>query len=208
MGNLMGRVRPHTPVLLLLAAFSRHEEAIDWAAQRASAAFGPVDLQSETFEFAETDYYEATMGSPLRKRFLAFERLIDPAQLVDIKLQTNQWEEDYARVEASVARPESAKGVLNSGNTPFAALRDVPPVPRLINLDPGYLELGKLVLASTKDHAHRVYLGRGIYGEVTLQYRRDVGWQAAAWTFPDYRRADYHAFFDRCREYLHQRLNE
>jgi hypothetical protein len=59
----------------------------------------------------------------------------------------------------------------------------------------------KLVLASTKDHAHRIYLSQGIYAEVTLFYR-DREWQAREWTFPDYRRADYHAFFDACRNYL------
>ena len=73
-----------------------------------------------------------------------------------------------------------------------------------LNLDPGYISLGKLALASTKDHAHRIYLDRGIYAEVTLHYRRVGGWQPMKWTFPDYRRPDYHAFFDRCREFLIQ----
>jgi hypothetical protein len=74
-------------------------------------------------------------------------------------------------------------------------------VPRPLNLDPGYLGLGKLVLASTKDHAHRLYLSRGIYAEVTLNYQ-DRGWRHHDWTFPDYRRADYQQFFSQCRDYL------
>jgi hypothetical protein len=56
-------------------------------------------------------------------------------------------------------------------------------------------------LASTKDHAHRIYLNDGIYAEVTLAYRRG-GWQAFPWTYPDYRRHDFQEFFTRCRESL------
>ena len=73
------------------------------------------------------------------------------------------------------------------------------PEPRPLNLDPGYLTLGKLVLASTKDFAHRIYLSRGIYAEVTLQYRHRR-WEHHQYTFPDYRREDYQQFFSECRE--------
>ena len=75
------------------------------------------------------------------------------------------------------------------------------PEPRPLNLDPGYLTSAKLVLASTKDHAHRIYLSRGIYAEVTLHYQ-DRGWQHHEWTFPDYRRADYQEFFTHARDHL------
>jgi hypothetical protein len=178
----MGQLKPRDPVLLLLAAFSRYESALQWAQQQSENAYGPIVLASSIFQFSDTSYYGASMGEPLLKQFFAFERLIDPAKLVDIKLLTNQWEEQYAAI-ANVSEP------------------------RPLNLDPGYLELGKLVLATTKDHAHRIYLDRGIYAEVTLQYRRDSGWRAAEWTFPDYRRPDYHAFFDECRAYLHRHLS-
>ena len=70
-----------------------------------------------------------------------------------------------------------------------------------LNLDPGYVTLAKLVLASTKDHAHRIYLADCIYAEVTLSYRGGA-WQPFEWTYPDYRRADFHVFFTRCRELL------
>jgi hypothetical protein len=129
------------------------------------------------------------MGVPLIKRFFAFERLIDPARLPEIKCLTNAWERQYAEDVGRSATPS------------YVATRP-------LNLDPGYLELAKLVLASTKDHAHRIYLSQGIYAEVTLQYRLKAGWQPQPWTFPDYRRADYHEFFDRCREYLRGRLRE
>ena len=178
----MGEVAEPTPVLPILAAFSRHEAALDWAQARAVEAWGPAALVSEPFVFAETTYYEPTMGDGLRKPFFAFSRLTDPADLVDRKLQTNRWEKQYA------AQSDHADS-------------------RPLNLDPGYLTLGKLVLASTKDFAHRIYLGRGIYAEVTLQYKHGR-WRRHEWTFADYRRADYQRFFDECRAYLRGRLRD
>ena len=73
--------------------------------------------------------------------------------------------------------------------------------PRPLNLDPGYITPAKLVLASTKDHAHRIYLRDGIFAEVTLVYRQRK-WQPLEWTYPDYRRDDYQRFFTQCREWL------
>jgi hypothetical protein len=172
----MGQVEPPSPALLLLAAFSRYETALAWARRRAEAAWGPVATASEVLEFSDTDYYEPTMGRGLQKVFLLFAAPFDPGNLAEVKLQTNQWEAQYATAHDH-------------------------PEPRPLNLDPGYLTLGKLVLASTKDHAHRVYLGRGVYAEVTLYYKHRR-WQAREWTYPDYRREDYQRFFSACRERL------
>ncbi len=172
----MGQPSPHSPVLFVMAAFSRYPQALDWARRRAEEHHGPVGLTSEAFAFDETDYYEPTMGAALRKQFFAFERLIDPAELVAIKRQTNTWETDY-KAESDHAEP------------------------RPLNLDPGYVSLGKLVLASTKDHAHRLYLADGIYAEITLHYQNKA-WRHHNKTFKDYRRADYQAFFTKCRDYL------
>jgi len=172
--ELMGEPASHTPVLLLLAAFSRYELALDWARQRAIETWGPIERESPAFEFAETHYYDATMGPGLKKVFFTFQQPFDPEKLVEIKLQTNEWEQEYA------VKNEWAE-------------------PRPLNLDPGYLTQGKLVLATTKDFAHRIYLSRGIYAEVTLQYRHHR-WQHHQYTFADYRRADYQRFFTECRE--------
>ena len=81
------------------------------------------------------------------------------------------------------------------------------PVARPLNLDPGYLTEEKLVLASTKDHAHRIYLARGIYAEVTLHYQGGR-WQSHDWTYPDFQRDDYHIFFTQCRDFLRRRAAE
>jgi hypothetical protein len=178
----MGEPTPHAPVLLLLAAFSRHGDALDWARQRARETWGEILAESARFDFAETNYYDATMGPGLKKVFFAFRRPFDPVELVEIKLETNRWEAEYA---AAAGHPE----------------------PRPLNLDPGYLTLAKLVLASTKDFAHRVYLSRGIYAEVTLQYRHRR-WQHHEYTFADYRRADYQEFFTQCRDILTNRKRQ
>jgi len=172
----MGDIRLPEPVLLLIVVCSRHHELLDWARRVAVEEFGPVALESAPFDFVETNYYQATMGTDLKKQILAFCQLIDPSQLADIKRLTNRWE-------------------LECGETSEY------PEPRPLNLDPGYLSLAKLVLASTKDHAHRVYLGEGIYAEVTLQYSSGR-WCRLDWTYPDYQREDYHKFFSACRQVL------
>lgn len=178
----MGEAVGHRPVLPLLVAFSGDASALDWARQQASAAWGPAALESPTFDFAETDYYDASMGPGLLLRIVAFERGMTPDELVERKLATNAWERAYAQGGACAhARP--------------------------LNLDPGYLTTAKLVLASTKDHSHRLYLGRGIFGEVTLHFTGGA-WQPRPWTYPNYRRADYHQFFVECREWLRRRERE
>ena len=172
----MGEIHNPAPVLLLIAASSRHEAALEWAQEQSVAQYGPVALASDAFDFAETDYYTATMGAGLKKQFLAFERLVDPAALAGIKCETNRWEAEYAALgRQAESRP--------------------------LNLDPGYITPAKLVLASTKDHAHRLYLRDGIYAEVTLAYRHRQ-WQPLEWTYPDYRRDDYQRFFTQCRAWL------
>jgi len=176
----MGQIRPHYPVVLFLAAFSRHESALDWARQQAGCHWGPLVFASDVFVFDHTGYYESTMGGGLKKVLFAFENLVDPAMLIEFKHQTNDWEEQYRQQHGGAeARP--------------------------LNLDPGYVTEAKLVLATTKDRNHRLYLGRGIYAEVTLHYQRDRGWQSRDWTYPDYRSAACHEFLTRCRSYLRER---
>ena len=172
----MGDIHQPAPVLLLIAVVSRYDSALAWAREQASQQLGPIALASDAFDFTETNYYAATMGAGLKKQFLAFERLIDPGELAEIKCRTNAWEAEYAALGGHAE-------------------------PRPLNLDPGYITGAKLVLASTKDHAHRIYLGEGIYAEMTLMYRHRQ-WQPLEWTYPDYRRDDFQQFFSACREWL------
>src|SRR5262249_39991769 len=148
---VMGDIRRHGPVMLIVAAFSRYDVALDWARLRAIETWRSIALESERFAFRETNYYEPTMGPEIKKTFWAFETLIEPERLVEIKLATNDWEAEYAALGHHAE-------------------------PRPLNLDPGYLTNAKLVLASTKDHAHRIYLERGIFAEVTLHYSHG-NWQ-------------------------------
>jgi len=174
----MGVIHPPDLAALIIAASTRYDEALSWARERAAANFGPIALVSPAFDFTETDYYTPTMGTNLKKQFLAFEKPIDPAELASIKSTTNEWELEYA------ALGQHAE-------------------PRPLNLDPGYITPAKLVLASTKDHAHRIYLGHGIYAELTLSFRFGR-WQPFDWTYPDYRREDFQQFFTASRNRLLQ----
>ncbi len=174
----MGAICEQDDVLLFLAAFSQHDEALQWTRQQATDAWGPIALESPLFLFKETRYYEKSMGADLKKTLFVFSNLIDPAALADLKHETNRWEQQYAQQFPS---PES----------------------RPLNLDPGYVTEAKLVLATTKDRDHRIYLSRGIFAENTLYYARGT-WQNRPWTYPNYQRSDYHQFLDRCREYYRQ----
>ncbi|MFW6171966.1 MAG: DUF4416 family protein [Planctomycetota bacterium] len=171
----MAEIREHEPVLLFLALFSRYDEAIQWGRGRAREAWGEIALESEWFSFRETQFYENTMGSGLKKVLLAFSSLVDPGKLPQRKLETNHWEHLCTQ---EFSGPES----------------------RPLNLDPGYVTEAKLVLASTKDRDHRIYLSRGIFAENTLFYREGA-WRNRPWTYPDYQRSDYHHFLDRCRDF-------
>jgi hypothetical protein len=119
--------------------------------------------------FDHTAYYAAEFGEGLKRRFVAFEELVHPGKLAEIKLLTNALEMEW---------------VLEGK--------------RRINIDPGYISHSKLVLATTKNHAHRIYLGQGIYAEVTLHFR-DGAFRAWPWTYPDYASSPLIAIFNHIR---------
>ncbi len=177
----MGQARVPDPVLLVVAAFSRHEEALEWARQHLAAAFGPIALASPLLVFDQTRYYEPAMGPDLRKQFIAFADLVSPDCLPRIKNRTNALEDELAQVRMF-------------------------PEPRPINLDPGLLCLGKFLLATTKDQAHRIYLGEGIYGEVTLRFHQGA-FEPWPWTYADYRTPAVGAFLKEARD-LYRRLRQ
>jgi hypothetical protein len=175
----MALPRPPTPQLLVVAAFSRHDDALAWARRRLEELHGPIGLMGPEFVFDQTAYYEASMGRDLRKQLLAFHDLIAPDRLPEIKHRTNALEQEMAE----------------SGSYPD---------PRPLNLDPGMLSLGKFVLATTKDQSHRIYLRDGIFAEVTLRYHAGA-FEPWPWTYADYRLPTVHAFLAEAREYYRQR---
>jgi len=138
---------------------------------------GDVVLESDTVPFTHTTYYNKEMGLGLLRQWWAFGNLVLPDILVKLKLRTNEIEQ----------RLLNDKGG------------------RRVNIDPGLLSLSNLVLASTKNYAHRIYLGQGIYGEVTLQYK-EHHFVPLEWTYPDYRESVALDFFGRARDVLRKKL--
>ncbi len=140
--------------------------------------FGPISLRSKIIPFDKTDYYEPEMGRGLLRQWIAFKNLIDQDRIVEIKLKTNEIERIW----------------MNGG--------------RKVNIDPGYVTESKLVLATTKNYAHRIYLRDGIYAEVTLIYKRKQGFVPLQWTYPDYTTDVALKFFNEVREELKRDLKE
>lgn len=172
----MGSIKTPEPVKLICSIFAGQVKLLDEAQGVLEWIFGPIDFLSELLPFDHTTYYEPEFGPGLVRRILAFERLIDPGALADIKRTTNNLEQ---RWEVNGRRQ--------------------------VNIDPGYISLGKLVLASTKDHSHRIYLRDGIYAEVTLRFQGGK-FQPWEWTYPDYASPAYCAMFARIREIYRAQL--
>lgn len=175
----MGEARPEPPAALICAVLFKEEAVRDRALKALEEDFGPVALRQEPFPFEHSDYYEAEMGAPLFKQLVLFQEPVPQGFLAEIKLLTNLREQAHARLGR-----------------------------RRINLDPGLLLPSRLVLATTKDHAHRIYLARGIYAEVTLLYRKGA-FTPLPWTYPDYREPRVLDFLSECRRwYLSRRTEE
>ncbi len=174
----MASARDAAPVQLITSLLAGEPGLISDAKAALVRVFGPTEIESELFAFDHTDYYAHEFGPNLQRQICAFAQLIDPSQLPDIKLRTNELEWLMAK----------------EGR-------------RRVNIDPGYVSLGKLVLASTKNHAHRIYLGQGIYGEVTLTYQRGR-FRPWPWTYPDYASSRYCALFDEIRGNYKLQLRE
>ncbi len=171
----MGFIKSVEEARLFTALLSRDERLFHITRENLSPSLGLVDFVSPVYPWAHTRYYEKEMGTDLKRTFLFFEQLIQPDTLADVKRMTNDLE-FYFRDNIDATMPT-----------------------RPINIDPGYLTLAKVVLASTKDFYHRIYIGKGIYAEVTLYYK-DKAYQPFPYTYPDYRSAEYISMFNEVRE--------
>lgn len=175
----MGVIRSTVePVLLFSGFLFRDADIFKQALEMMTAAWGPVCLESETFDFTHTDYYQKEMGGGLKRKFAGFADFIAPIALAGIKVVSNRIEDELAV----------------SGK-------------RRINIDPGYLDLAKLVLASTKDFSHRLCLGENIFGEVTMRYVKGQ-FQPLEWTYPDYREPKTLEFFNHARQFYAARRSQ
>ena len=177
----MGSIRAFNPVKLFVGVLLANEDDVAGVESELSSTYGPIDHRSPVLPFTFTDYYRQETGDHISRVFFSFERLIEGDQLPEIKCHTNALEETFAAAGASVKRP--------------------------VNLDPGYLENSKIVLASTKNFYHRIYLGRGIFGEVTMHFRNGA-FEFFQWTYPDYKSPEYQAFFMELRTLYRNQLRQ
>lgn len=175
----MGKIKLPVRVKLFTGLITNRVIQIPKCERELVSKFGPIDLKSELIDFTHTHYYEKEMGIGLKRKFLSFESLILPDKIVNIKLFTNKLEKKFQDRDNN----------------------------RTVNIDPGYITDAKLILATTKDYSHRIYLQKGIYAEVTLCYK-DGSFHPWPWTYPDYRTQEYISFFNKVREKYMKQLRQ
>jgi hypothetical protein len=145
------------PVELVVSLFTGEAALFGEVLGRLRERFGPLEFLSEPMAFDQTEYYAMEFGASLVRRLVSFEEMRAMDELASIKIYTNGVEDDFLSKDGR----------------------------RRINIDPGYLTLDKLVLASCKNFSHRIYLSDGVYAELTLVYARS-GFRPLEWTYPDY----------------------
>ncbi len=165
----MGECIKHFPVKLIAGFIFSDIQILKESERRLIKTFGPLCLESPIWDFVYTDYYKKEFGNNLKRKFLSFRKLIKPDKFCAIKLLTN-------KIEIKLSK---------NGR-------------RRINIDPGYIDAAKLILATTKNYSHRIYLEKGIFGEITLTYQ-DGQFKALPWTYPDYQTKEYIGFFNEVR---------
>lgn len=166
----MSRPAAPLPAKLVISFFLRDKSLAGRISDALRSAFGPIDIISRWLPFDYTSYYTSEMGQPLFRRMLAFSNLIQQDSLGSIKTTTNAIEEEFVEHKQ-----------------------------RRVNIDPGYLLSERFVLASGKNFAHRIYLGQGIYGDLTLIYTKEA-FQSLPWTYPDYADENMLAYLGQVRD--------
>ncbi|OHB76586.1 MAG: hypothetical protein A2Z34_00910 [Planctomycetes bacterium RBG_16_59_8] len=177
----MGNVRVVQPVKPIVGITAAQESLIAQARDILTRRYGPIDRESVVVPFTFTDYYRKSMGDGLLRQFISFEKLLPADGIFRLKLESNMIEDEIKRAGTDT-------------------------VDRPINIDPGYLANGKLVLLTTKDYAHRLYLGEGIHGQVTLVWR-DGAFRPLEWTYPDYQAEFSIAFFNDAYERYRRQIS-
>lgn len=166
------RIPPHAK--LFASVFTSQKNLLDEVKSKLVDSFGEIDLQSPVIDFTlGEDYYSDEMGRGLKRIFYSFAELLDQRRVVDAKLRTNEIEEEFARPDGS----------------------------RRVNIDPGLVTPAKVILATTKNYSHRIYLDKGIFAEVTLAMVHGE-WTDFKFTYPDYKTREYQDFFHLVRKEL------
>ena len=178
----MWKLNEPKPVKLVIGILAADRQCVHAAIEAIIDKFGKADFMSDVWPFDKTDYYREQTGPNILRQFVSIERLVAPSSLARIKHRTN-------RIEQKLAK------------------RLALPLPRPVNLDPGMIEPSKLVLATTKNYSHRIYIGKRIYAEVTLIFDKGC-WQPFDHTYPDYKQQCYFDFFDKVRARLVEQLKK
>lgn len=167
-----------TPVKLFFGVLYSEEHLLQQAREKLIEIYGEMDVISSSFLFDLTTYYEEEMGAPIYRVFYSFRTLMDPGQLAHLKIQSILLEESLA---------------LNQR--------------RKVNLDPGYLDYHKVVLASAKYEGHKIYLSDGIYADTTLRYSKGH-FDPSPYCFPDFQKGQYEKTFLKMRERYKEELKK
>jgi len=178
----MWKFNKPSPVKLIFGVLAADSEVLAVAVEAICGKFGRADAISDTWPFNMTDYYKSQTGDNILRQFVSIEKLTCPGRLASIKHRAN-------RLEMKLSR------------------RLKLPLPRPANIDPGIIEPSKLILATTKNYSHRIYIGRKIWAEVTLVFDRGR-WKPFEYTYPDYRQKCYHNFFTVVRNRLLRQLKQ
>ena len=165
----MAKPSPHKKVKLIVGFIFKDGDALSRAIKAITKKRGSIDIESDILHFDNTDYYKKEFGDNLKKKFISMKYPIGPEDIYRLKIETN-------RIEKALSKAGK----------------------RLVNIDPGYLTESKVILLTTKDYGHRIYLKRGIYAEVTLKFQGG-SFGPIDTTYPDYRREDYIEFFNNVR---------
>ncbi len=174
----MAEARPFAPVKLVCGILAGDDLLFEKAEAALSGWLGPIDRRSGRHPFDCTGYYDAEMGSGLKRSFVSFPALVEAESLPEVKIKTNALEEDLRKECRAAAR--------------------------VVNLDPGILTKAALIMATAKDFSHRVPLRSGIYAHLELLFGRGCV-RYLEWTYPDFRDGRYDAFFLQTRaDYLKQ----
>jgi len=174
----MGEIKKVIPVKIFCGLIYSEEKLVEKVKKLLCKKFGEIDFVIGPFLFNFTDYYEKEMGKNLKRMFFSFKRPVIPEKIYRWKIYTNKIEQKFYEENL-----------------------------RKVNIDPGYIDLSKVVLLSTKDFSHRLHLGKGIYGEITLKFEKG-SFVFLPWTYPDYKTENYLNFFRKIREIYKTFLNE
>ena len=171
----MGKPRAHIPVKLIVGLLSSEVASLSAARRALEKKFGKVDKTSGLMDFSSTPYYADELGQGIKRQFLSFEKPVSLRKNYTLKIYTNKLEYKFSRDEK-----------------------------RFVNIDPGYVSLTKLMLFTTKNRSHRIYLDSGIYADLELVFAKK-SFRALEWTYPDYRTKEYIDFFNAVRgKYVQQ----